>query len=119
MSVSLIDGHIDEPKITCKDCIHYDICVFHTKGNENEKCQHFKNKAEIERLKDTLKIYHNYNPAIKHAKAEAVKEFAERLIHKIVNTPSKFPSKYFMYRDGIKFRQDEIIEIIQGMVGER
>lgn len=47
MSVSLIDGHIDEPKITCKDCIHYDICVFHTKGNENEKCQHFKNKADV------------------------------------------------------------------------
>lgn len=39
-------------------------------------------KAEVERLKDTLKIYHNYNPAIKHAKAEAVKEFAERLKEK-------------------------------------
>ena len=32
---------------TCKDCIHYDICVFHLKGNENEKCSHFKNKAEL------------------------------------------------------------------------
>jgi hypothetical protein len=43
--------------MTCKDCIHYDICVFHTKGNENEKCQHFKNKAnfvEVVRCKDCV-----------------------------------------------------------------
>lgn len=42
-------------KMTCKDCIHYDICVFHLKGNENEKCLHFKNNAdlvEVVRCKD-------------------------------------------------------------------
>ncbi len=41
--------------MTCKDCLHYDICVFHLKGNENEKCLHFKNKAdlvEVVRCKD-------------------------------------------------------------------
>lgn len=41
--------------MTCKDCIHYEVCVFHTKGNENEKCMHFKNKAdfvEVVRCKD-------------------------------------------------------------------
>jgi hypothetical protein len=37
---------------TCKECIHYDICVFHTKGNENEKCQHFKTAADFVRCKD-------------------------------------------------------------------
>ena len=41
--------------MTCKDCTHYEVCVFHTKGNENEKCMHFKNKAdcaEVVRCKD-------------------------------------------------------------------
>lgn len=32
---------------TCKECIHYDICIFHTKGNENEKCPHFKIAADV------------------------------------------------------------------------
>ena len=30
---------------TCKDCLHYGICVFHLKGDENQKCIHFKNNA--------------------------------------------------------------------------
>lgn len=33
--------------MTCKDCIHYDICVFHVKGNEKENCPHFKDKADV------------------------------------------------------------------------
>ena len=44
---------------TCKDCIHYDICVFSLTGNENEKCMHFKNKAElgeVVRCKDCKKF---------------------------------------------------------------
>ena len=32
---------------TCKDCLHYDICTFHITGNENERCCHFKNKADV------------------------------------------------------------------------
>ena len=32
---------------TCKDCIHYDICIFHLKGDENKKCIRFKNKADL------------------------------------------------------------------------
>lgn len=32
---------------TCKECLHYDVCIFHTNGNENEKCQHFKNAADV------------------------------------------------------------------------
>lgn len=31
----------------CKDCIHYDICIFHLKGDENKKCIRFKNKADV------------------------------------------------------------------------
>ena len=51
-------------------------------------------------------------------KAEAVKEFAEELLYKVVNTPTKFESTYYMYRKGIAFRQNEIIDIIKEMVGE-
>ncbi len=36
-----------EREVTCEDCIHYDICIFHHTGNENEKCVHFKNKADV------------------------------------------------------------------------
>lgn len=32
---------------TCEDCVHYDICIFHLKGNENKDCVHFKNKADV------------------------------------------------------------------------
>ena len=41
--------------MSCEDCIHYDICIFHIKGDENKKCKHFKNKAnmtEVVRCKD-------------------------------------------------------------------
>ena len=36
---------------TCKDCVHYDICTFHITENENEKCMHFKNKADFVEVK--------------------------------------------------------------------
>ena len=36
--------------MTCKDCVHYEVCVFHTKGTENEKCMHFKPKSRIVEL---------------------------------------------------------------------
>ena len=32
---------------TCKDCVHYEVCIFHITGNEYEKCMHFKNKADV------------------------------------------------------------------------
>lgn len=43
--------------MTCKDCIHYDICVFHLKGNENEKCLHFKNKSKDIRTEVAREIF--------------------------------------------------------------
>ena len=36
-----------EREATCKDCVHYDICIFHHKGNENKDCVRFKNKADV------------------------------------------------------------------------
>lgn len=41
--------------MSCEDCIHYDICIFHIKGDENKKCKHFKieaNVVEVVRCKD-------------------------------------------------------------------
>ena len=49
---------------------------------------------------------------------EAIRKFASELIKEIVNTPTKFESSYYMYRQGIAFRQNEIIDIIQRKVGE-
>ena len=41
--------------MTCKDCIHYDVCQFHideeTKMTVNE-CENFKNKADFVEVKD-------------------------------------------------------------------
>ncbi len=36
-----------EREVTCEDCIHYAICIFHHHGDENKKCVHFKNKANV------------------------------------------------------------------------
>lgn len=33
--------------MTCKDCIHYDICTFHLTADEYKDCVHFKNKADV------------------------------------------------------------------------
>lgn len=61
---------------TCKECIHYDICIFHIKDNENEKCPHFKIAADvipIVRCKDCEHYdkggcnhfgYHTYTPDV-------------------------------------------------------
>ena len=75
---------------------------------EQEKGQF---EADVEMFTDIGKMY-------SELKAEAKKEFAEELIYKIVNTPTKFESTYYMYRKGIAFRQNEIIDIIKEMVGE-
>ena len=37
--------------MTCKDCVHYDICIFHLKGDENKECCRFKNKADFVEVK--------------------------------------------------------------------
>lgn len=50
--------------MSCEDCIHYDICIFHIKGDENKKCKHFKieaNVTEVVRCKDCKK-YSNFDP---------------------------------------------------------
>lgn len=33
--------------MACKNCIHYDVCFLHLKGDEDKWCQRFKNKADF------------------------------------------------------------------------
>ncbi|MBQ2388956.1 MAG: hypothetical protein II305_02765 [Clostridia bacterium] len=70
-------------------------------------------KAEIEKLKKEKDHFANIGKMVKENEAEIRKVFAEELIQKIVNTPTEFPSSYHMYRTGIEFRQNEIIDIIR------
>lgn len=70
-----------------------------------------KANAEIERLADSLRLYRNYNPAIRHASAEAVKEFAERLTDKAeLIRVNAFESKWAI-------SQDDIDNLLKEMVG--
>lgn len=62
--------------VTCKECLHYNICIFHIKGNENEKCPHFKIATDVVpvvRCKDCEHYdkggckhfgYHTYTPDV-------------------------------------------------------
>ncbi len=105
----------------CKHCPYY--------VNERYTCGKYFNKnvldlinrknEELERLTHNLEAMAQTMPNMAKAeRAEAVKEFAEELIYKIVNTPTKFESTYYMYRKGIAFRQNEIIDIIKEMAGD-
>ena len=42
--------------MTCRDCIHYDVCTFHLVGDEYERCMHFKNKADFVEVKKVAEI---------------------------------------------------------------
>jgi predicted DNA-binding protein YlxM (UPF0122 family) len=72
-----------------------------------------RQQAEIERLEDTLKIYHKYNPAIRHAKSEAIKEFAERLNAQFSNMENQPPSDRMIIRiNEVKSLMDWILHDI-------
>lgn len=44
----MVDKEYIERESTCKDCIHYDICLFHVdEESRKEKCVHFKNKDDV------------------------------------------------------------------------
>ena len=109
-----------------------DIDFYKERANKYEaqvevlKEQTQKQKAEIERLRKILEnrgeicksCDEKYTEKIKRAKAEAVKEFAERLIHEIVNRPSEIQSTSVEYLHGSAYRQNEIVDLVKEMVGE-
>jgi hypothetical protein len=42
-------------ELTCADCVHYIRCIFHVKGNENENCNQFIDKADFV---EVVRCYH-------------------------------------------------------------
>jgi hypothetical protein len=48
--------------MTCKDCVHYDVCyLIETYGaDDNELCNHFKNKADFVEVKHGEWIENDY-----------------------------------------------------------
>ena len=109
------------PKVNaCDDCPFHKRCYENNEWLEKESIDLInRQKSEIERLEtNCLSMAQTMPNMAKAERAEAIKEFAEELIYKIVNTPTKFESTYYMYREGIAFRQNEIIDIIKEMAGE-
>ena len=78
--------------------------------------------AEIERLKgwENLLKAESHAPIKAKARAEAIKEFAEKLNDRIVNFPSVYPieSATLAFLNGSSHRQLEILEIINNLVKE-
>lgn len=54
-NVSLIDGHDDEVKKSCNDCLHNEICLEQYKGLNQEmmfrECKRFKAKEDLVEVK--------------------------------------------------------------------
>ena len=78
-----------------------------------------RQKAEIKRLYiEGLQINKTFMDFVNKQITEAIKEFAERLIHEIVNRPSEIQSTSVEYLHGSAYRQNEIVDLVKEMVGE-
>lgn len=68
---------------TCKECIHYDICLFHITGNENELCGHFIHTADVasnaEKLKPLILAMNEKNDRLPIMLAKAKTETARSI----------------------------------------
>lgn len=77
--------------------------------------------AEISNLKSSAVISNvmESQRIKREIKAEAYKEFAEKLNDRIINSPSVYPvEKTLAFLNGISHRQLEILEIIENLVKE-
>ena len=76
-------------------------------------------QAEIERLREKNTRLFAENVSITHSskkiEAEAIKEYKEKLIFEIMNTPTKYQESGLLYSSGVANRQNEIIDIINGL----
>ena len=81
-------------------------------------------QAENERLKAEQQMADGYADAlVEYTKEKAIKDYKERLIFEIVNTPTRKQEGGLTYLSGVSTRENEIIDIINGldakeMVGE-
>ena len=105
----------------CNDCPLFDKdnCI-HILSHEASGLIN-RQKAEIERLREGIKFERervdNIPNLLLQAKSEARKEFAEKVIHEIVNRPSKIQSTSKEYLHGSAYRQNEIIDLLTEMEG--
>lgn len=42
--------------MTCRDCIHYDICMLSHDEDDYKKCYHFKNMVDVIEIDEVAKI---------------------------------------------------------------
>ena len=72
--------------------------------------------AENERLKAERQMADGYADAlVEYTKEKAIKDYKERLIFEIVNTPTTYQESGLLYLSGVANRQNEIIDIINGL----
>lgn len=55
---------------TCKNCLHYDICIFHVTANENEKCIHYTPTADVVPKSEVLEMQKEQLGRLKEIKSE-------------------------------------------------
>ena len=73
-------------------------------------------QAENERLKAEQQMADGYADAlVEYTKEKAIKDYKERLIFEIVNTPTTYQESGLLYLSGVANRQNEIIDIINGL----
>ena len=72
-------------------------------------------QAENERLKKVNDSFTDIGKMYSELKAEAIKDYKERLIFEIVNTPTTYQESGLLYLSGVANRQNEIIDIINGL----
>lgn len=113
-----------------------EICVLRESNRIVKKAEKTINcqKAEIESLKEENNVLRRYigiqseeqlsqiiadtSLVTENIKAEAVKEYKEKLICEIVNRPAKNNPDGVFYNNGRVDRQNEIIDIIKELAGE-
>ena len=131
MSVSLIDGHIDDDVMTSEELIEelekvrYNVTSEYHKAVIDAAIDTLKSqKAESERLTnivdDGAEVCHNchskYAEKIKQAKAEAIKEFAERLKEHKIDVDVSFGYGREVYTEAVAVI--EIDNLVKEMAGE-
>lgn len=104
----------------CEDCPFSNRCRYNIEQIEKEALDIInRQKAEIEKLQISIGLASD-KYRVGRIKAEAVKEFAEKLKDRIVNFPSAYPTKSatLAFLNGSSHRQLEILEIINNLVKE-
>lgn len=109
----------------CKDCCaNINIDIIDLINRLQADIERLKNKNEILSINADTAFQDGLNEAqglyAEQVKAEVIKEFAERLKDRIVNSPSAYPieNATLAFLNGSSHRQLEILEIIDKLIKE-